>query len=1558
MSALNQIRGKISGVILTIFLLCSNSESLAEKPTYFERIDQSEDSSSYINKLVQRKDGFVWIATSEGISRFDGYSFNNYLSDPNDPTSIPSSWVETMFEDSRERLWVGTDRGLARLTANEREFSVYQNDPKDLSSLSGHLVSEIIEDKQGRIWVATNLGLNLYRENTKDFQTIAIPSSVTNGTGDNAIHFMAFDAELGLWLGTDQGLYQFDIESKTFSKEQKVSELGNAFLDGAFDQSGNLWLATQERGVIKYHPKTMEIANFRSIAQDPSTIASDYCWNIFVDRDGVVWAGTRGTGLNSIQPETNVVQRFQYNLANQRTIPSNLVTDVMQDESGMIWIGTYDGIALFQPSQTVENIRPIPYDKNSLSSDLAWSFAETDNAIWIGTTEGLNREDKKTGLIKSYNTEQYGVNSHNFNAIWAIKTAGNQRLWLATEFGLATFEDRLDKIEYTYSRPNIASLSVEDERVLKSSVWAIHNNPDDSVWAGTNDGQLYRYSLSRGIITNHTAMIRKELKSKSRLEYNNIIQDNNNNLWLSTSSGLYHINTEEGQIKEVLDEQGNNLFPEDWIYATQHFRDDLYWVSTQRYGLFLLKFNSNGSITKIKNINQETPDIADKNFYNIYPVSNTHLWFSGKRNLYELNLDTWKVTNYGSDIFLPKIVFHENTQFLDSRENLYFGSTKGVIRFSPQELRAVESKKASYVPNVYITDIETNSLTIENKQNLIADDNRISKKQITVPIALHKLEDFEFSHEQNMFHFKFTALNYSNTSNIKYAYRLRGFEESWSQYSSRREITYTNLPAGEYALQVKATTGVRDWSERQANLNFVVLESPWKTQVAYLSYSLIFLLIFSIIYRFWRKQLLTQYALNQSEVRLKQALWGSGDELWEWDIQQGDIRRQNCFEDFESIDTLDSRELMNLKDQVHRDDFVQLEQKLRNVIEGKNSTLEAVYRRKDKNGKWVWLLERAKVTELSDNKMPLRLSGTTRNVTNLKQAEEKNRLLASAFQSTTDGAMLLDIELEIISINDAFTKITGFDKSIINTAINPIFISSGRTLSDGAVLCSEIMKNILKNHSFNDELWIRKSNGKKIPVDLRMATVDNSGGEITHFIITLTDINYRKKAEKELRKLADFDSLTGLPNRARLMRQLEYGILQVERDTTHLAVMFIDLDNFKNVNDSLGHSSGDALLIAVAQRLKQCVRRTDTVARLGGDEFTIGLLGVEHIDDVTKVALNILEAMRKSFFVEEHELVISPSIGIAIYGEDGKDVDTLLRHADIAMYHAKTNGRNNFEYFTQSMNERVYNRIALEKRVRRALAKNEFVLYYQPKFSLLGGHIIGFEALVRWQDPELGILTPNEFIPIAEETGLILPLGSWVINAACAQLNLWNQAGFDTLNLAVNLSALQFRDKNLMETVQNALQTNGITASYFELEITESALIDNMQYTIKTLNELRDLGVKLSLDDFGTGYSSLNYLKKFPIQSLKIDRSFVRDITSDKRDAKMVASIVALAHNLDIRVIGEGIEDREQLVMLSQFGVDEGQGFLLGYPVNAEEASFLLQKSQNISSILKPVNIK
>ena len=528
-----------------------------------------------------------------------------------------------------------------------------------------------------------------------------------------------------------------------------------------------------------------------------------------------------------------------------------------------------------------------------------------------------------------------------------------------------------------------------------------------------------------------------------------------------------------------------------------------------------------------------------------------------------------------------------------------------------------------------------------------------------------------------------------------------------------------------------------------------------------------------------------------------------------------------------------------------------------------------------------------------------------------------------------DCLIVLSPEGTIRSINPATTLLLGYRQDEL----------VGRSFSD---ILEESPDRFLREGVRSIEGTYRTKIGTVVPVVLSASVVREMDGEIGGIVCVAHDISARKEAEREIRRLAYYDQLTSLPNRTLFLDRLRQAVAQAQREREKIALFFLDLDRFKEVNDTFGHSSGDLLLQQVARRLHSRVRKSDTLARLGGDEFV--LLSLIHAEgDALEIAQGLLGMMAYPFDLDGRDVSISTSIGIVLFPEDGGSAEELLKHADMAMYAAKERGTNEFEFFSKGMNKRALERRNLESALRTALKEEDFVLHYQPQFDLHSCRLCGVEALVRWTDKENGAVPPGKFIPLAEETGLIRPLGEWVLRNACLQYQKWLQLGHPPIRLAVNISGSQFTQPDFVEIIDRVLDQTGIDPRLLELEITESTLMANDSATLATLLDLKVRGIQLAVDDFGTGYSSLNYLKHYPVNRLKIDQSFIRDIHLDKDDAAIVRAIVSMAHSLGLRVIAEGVESPEEFTFLCDGGSDEIQGHLFAPSMPADELSLFLK---------------
>ncbi|HJV51514.1 MAG TPA: EAL domain-containing protein [Noviherbaspirillum sp.] len=592
--------------------------------------------------------------------------------------------------------------------------------------------------------------------------------------------------------------------------------------------------------------------------------------------------------------------------------------------------------------------------------------------------------------------------------------------------------------------------------------------------------------------------------------------------------------------------------------------------------------------------------------------------------------------------------------------------------------------------------------------------------------------------------------------------------------------------------------------------------------------------------------------------------------------------------------------------------------------------------RRDGSIRWVW--ERG--TGIRDvHGAYIALEGYIQDITQRKQAEqalhEAERRYRSIFENAVEGIFQSTPDKGYLAVNPALARIYGYDSpqqmiEHLRDLDRQLYVDPQRRAQFLRLMAEQ-------DGVINFESQVCQRNGNVIWISENARNVRGPDNAVLFFEGTVIDITERKIHEAQIRHQATHDALTGLPNRNLLHDRLQQALANARRHGQIAAVAFIDLDQFKFINDSLGHQVGDDLLKVVGQRLRSCMRAADTVARQGGDEFVIVLANHKNSESVTDTVRRLIAVVAEPWFARGLELQVTCSVGVSVFPDDGRDAETLLRHADAAMYKAKELGRNTFQYFSAEMNRHATERLELLNSLRYALANDEFVLQYQPKVDLASGRVIGAEALIRWHSAVRGMVSPAAFIPLAEESGLIIAIGEWVLYTACAQNVMWQRAGLPAVPISVNLSPRQLARDDIVERVADVLQSTGLEARYLELEITENVVMRDVDKSLATLVRLKELGVQISIDDFGTGYSSLNYLKRFPVDTLKIDRSFVNDIATDAGDAAIVKAVISLAHILNLNVVAEGVETQEQRCFLMENGCDQVQGYYFGRPMPERE---------------------
>ena len=679
--------------------------------------------------------------------------------------------------------------------------------------------------------------------------------------------------------------------------------------------------------------------------------------------------------------------------------------------------------------------------------------------------------------------------------------------------------------------------------------------------------------------------------------------------------------------------------------------------------------------------------------------------------------------------------------------------------------------------------------------------------------------------------------------------------------------------------------------------------------------------------------------LLQNERRLQEAQHIAGIGNWEWNISSQELNISD--ELIKILDTkLNNTETLwkNMLELVVEEDKPQLVSAYEK-LEKFGTPYDIEHRVVCTNGELKYIRQQGAATK-KENDNIICLAGTLQDITQRRQTEEQMRKLSGAVEQIADAVMITNSSGLIEYINPAFEAMTGYSPHEVIGKTPRILKSGQHHLS----FYENLWKTILSGRVFSDVIINQKKNGEYYYEEKTITPQKNRYGDIVHFISSGKDVSERIEAQERLHYLAHHDSLTGLPNRILLVDRLEQALARSRWHNRQIAVLFIDLDRFKVINDTLGHSVGDILLKIMAKRLKISTREGDTIARLGGDEFAVVLNDVANINDIIPIADKIVASMSEPAIIDEQELFITVSIGIAQFPRDGTNSHDLLKKADIAMYRAKSQGKDRYQIYDDKDEQISMTRLSMETRLRRALDREEFYLNYQPQINIKTGEVIGNEALLRWNNPDMQIVSPAQFIPILEETGMIAAIGDWVLHTACRQEKKWQQQGLPHHRISVNLSIRQLQRPGLVQRIESILAETGLEPCYLDLELTEGLLIEKINATAKILHELNEMGVRLSIDDFGTGYSSMNYLKRLPFNTLKIDRSFVRDITFNPDDAAIASAIISLGHTLGMQVIAEGVETFEQLRYLHNNGCDAFQGYFYSPPLTHDALELLIKQ--------------
>jgi diguanylate cyclase (GGDEF)-like protein/PAS domain S-box-containing protein len=1437
------------------------------------------------------------------------YSFKHY----GQAEGLRNAAVECLLQDRVGYLWVGTQNGLFRYDGWQfRRFGREEG-------LPSAYVRSLHEAPDGTLWVATRSGL--VRVRSGEVEAVALPAPVEILVSGS----LASDGQGQLYIGTGQGLLvgrRLESDSDLrFGLIPPGPGLPRGAVYGVHVAPGGVvWFGCGTRlcsldrtGAFSYGPE--------------HGVPEDRWDTVLTDPQGRLWVRSTRRLLVRRRPGA------PFQPQDEGLPQAGDFGRLALDRQGRLFVPTDRGVAFFQQNRWV-----LLNESQGLQSDgTSCLLQDREGSIWIGL--------RGAGLARwlGYRnweawTRHQGLSS---DVIWAMRRDPAGALWVGTSGGLNRILPDLPA-----SQAAAPAVWTEKEGLGGNQVRALQVTPDGAVWMGSHPGGVTR-------LDPHTGAIQR-FDHRSGLTADFVLGlflDQENRLWVSTRSGLFRSTPVRSRVRferqfppltddhEIFFQCIQDRRKRIWATGTRGLAcwDQGVWKRyTSAHGL---RSDLVGYVAEAGNgalwIGYREPVGVSRGFFSVSggPPQITH--FNRRNGLHSdqplfVGVDrarrVWIGTDDGVDALEDSVWRHygsadgliwndcDGSAFLaDDDGTVWIGTSRGLARFRPSAPPGPEQP-----PPVLISHFEQRgaSLTVE-----------------------------------------FTALSFLHESRPRFQYRLRGLEENWTE-TSLRQVRYSGLPGGDYTLEVRAGTPTGLWSEAPAQAPVHVPTSWWRSKWAWISLLLsmpltAFALYFWRMSRMIRRQQHLEAVVSDRTAELRRekeryrAIVDTTKE-WIWAIDAaGRVTYSNAA--VEAILGYGGQELtgLNIQDLLHPADRQHFEQDLPKWTAARRGWTGIVNRWLHRDGSYRYLESNA-VPILDDQGVLTGYRGADRDITARRRAEEALReseeRYALAVRGANDGLWDWDLKGGTIYYSPRWKTMLGYDEAEIGASpeewFSRVYAADRPRFQANLGVCLEGLES-----NFQCEYRMVHKNGSHRWILSRGAVVCDAAGKACRLAGSQTDITARKLAEERLYHGAFHDELTGLANRALLLEHLEHAAQRAERKPeSHFAVLFLDVDRFKLINDSLGHHVGDQLLMEAARRLQHCLRPADIVARLGGDEFVVLAGDLHGLPEATQVAERLQAELNRPFTLGGHEVITTASIGIALSEPGNCDPECLLRNADTAMYRAKALGKARHHVFHSELHAQVVSRLHLQNDLRKGLERGEFLLYYQPVISGQSGRVTGVEALVRWRHPERGLLCPGEFIPLAEETGLIQPLSKWVLRAACRQNHQWQKSGLPPADLAVNISARQFNEPGFPAVVASILQETGLAPRYLQLELTESVLLHYAESTARILTALRDLGVRISVDDFGTGYSSLRYLLQFPIDTLKLDQSFVRDIVAKPDGPPVVKAIIELAHGLGLRIVAEGVETVEQMHFLQRHRCDEMQGFVFREPVPAEEAELLLGK--------------
>lgn len=1448
-------------------------------------------SQASVNYVSQDKDGYVWVSTDAGIQTYDGYNFKN-ISGPDDDFSSFAGYKT--YESDDGLIWLDVyGKGLYTFDKITQSYELM------LKADEKNSISYFYHGDNKKVWIATLTTVGYLDRKTKAFIK-EVDLQELLGIKNTIYHL--YEKNNILYIATSNGIFAYHIETKqllklpsitpqnTTSEDYRVTEAAKAYEVMVIEQV--LFIGTND-GVFSLSIVNIEefFTRQQTLPKFELIIPHISVWQFYLHNNLLLVAANEGLYEFNLDIQSSNFQ-LSFDLYDL-SIANNYVRTLIVDKNGLYWMGSLsDGLFLWDPkSNGVQNYGYKKGSESSLSNNQVTSVLPhitQKNLLWVGTINGLNLVDLDSQQVERIIQPADAKTSFTQNNIIEIFHGLDKHLWLSTSVGLKLYDiEKKALIPLPFDK--------DVNQLLSNDVYVFYV-ADDHLWF-SSENTFFRINL-----TTHQLDTFPEIPAV--IGNNNIwsflghISSNPDEFWFTTTLALWKFNLQEKKLTKVY--QHPEISDGEWSNIDSVFIDEskgIAWIAFSLQGLIGVSLETNKAIHYFERNNS----ILDNNIYGVQQDDDGDIWISTHNGIFVLNTKTFHLRRFGVKNGLIGDEFNANAFATLTDGRFVYGAMNGLSIFDPIQLKDNEISKPL---DIVITNVA------------------LLSRNIITPFFFKNNEEIALEYDDVGIRVDFTTFDFSRTKEALFEYNLnnQGFSSTGDNY-----IVFPTLKSGEHLLQIRAKSRLSGQYSASTNIIFNVSYAPWQSPTAYTLYVVIIFLLFAFWFRKRQKQRAELLAAHEQvkfrENRLQLALKGSNSDVWDWHSKNNRFTANRFKKLQDNIANHSDISFTDFFSKIHPDDRANFVATWQRFIEKANvtETFTCTYRFQDEHDEWLWYKDLGKIVELDSHNRPSRITGSYTNITQSKVDEERAQYYGEAFRQTKDWVIIINQDFTKVTSNAAIREVFGWEQEEF-----PFYQSLLGFNRKKIKFYTDIILSLGADQHWRGEELITSATGQVFHVIINISVGENSNGNL-HYIFVFTDISAQKIAENELRYMANYDHLTGLPNRALLLERIEQAISRAARKKDNIALFFIDLDRFKKINDTLGHDFGDILLIEITKRLTEVLRQDDTIARQGGDEFVVLLERFSSPDKLANIAQKIINITEEPFQLKETVVSIGCSIGIALYPNDGLSSTELFKNSDIAMYCAKQNGRNNYQFFEPSMNDAAAKRLVQEAKIKQAIKEHQFVNHYQPIVDAHIGKAVGVEMLMRWPTDE-GMVPPDEFIPLAEDLNLIIPMTEMVLEPALIDLVEWRKYR-PNFYLSINISASHFIKGQLVEFITKALQQYNLPTSALKIEVTESAFISEPEIAIKQMTCLKKLGIQLSLDDFGTGYSSLSYLKSLPIDVIKIDRVFISSIGIESADEAIIETIIRLAENLGMSCIAEGVETKEQL----NFLVSRKCRFIQGY---------------------------